>query len=508
MNAHKFRLVLVLLGSLFVWLVPLARAQSGLTIAPTQLTLAGTHCYGETLTALVQPFRPATAAAALPDWICSPPETRTVLLQATQTFTQVKFVPLDLTRADGVAIIPAAQVRPQWLTDTISANQPVTVPVTLDLRSAPGGQFTGNLLLSYYNGSQSIPLNVSVKDPWLAPFAVLLLGILLGVGVSAYRTSGKPRDQVRVRASQLRAAVQADQQLAPGFAQALTGALALVDIGLQSDNVTEAQTALTRADTIWKKWSGARANWLAQLAYQQEIMKRFAAGGDFANLKGYTLALQRAVQDVADHAPDFENPSKLRERLDALIAQLNKYLELQAIYNYMWNLHKKLTDDQVRQAWQAKLEQWQTRLATQTLDKPDQVLEGEINQGRQTLDKLYEDQAKAAGEKAAPPPEQPVVFLQGAPAPTREAEAGAANDAARRLQIFTIAGYAIAVALLAGIGFNELYITKATFGAQPWTDYFSLLVWGFGAEATRQSLTSLLQNWNLPGVPAQGGANG
>lgn len=508
MNLHKFRLVLVLLISLFVWLVPLAEAQSGLTISPTQLTLAGTHCYAAALTPLVQSFRDAVSTLALSNRICSLPETRTLLIQATQTFTRVKFIPLDLARADGVEIIPASQVSTQWLTDTITANQPVTVPVTVDFRNASSGQFAGNLLLSHYNGSQFIPLNVSVKDPWLAPFAVLLLGVLLGVGVGAYRARGKPRDELRVRASQIRAALQADAQLAPGFAQALNGALALIDIGLQSDNVSEAQVALTRAGAIWKKWTAARANWLAQLAYQKEIAKRFEIGGEFANPKGYTLALQRAVQDVADNAPDFENPGKMRERLDALIAQLNKYLELQSVLDYMRNVCNKLGDAQIRQQWEAKLEQWQTRLEEQTLDQPNLGLEAEIKQERSALDKLYADQQKATGAKAAAAPEPQVVFVPSVPMLMRETETDAAKDAAWRLQFFTIAGYAIAVALLAGIGFNELYITKATFGAQPWTDYFSLLVWGFGAEATRQSLTSLLQNWNLPGIPAQGGASG
>ncbi|MEL6458578.1 MAG: hypothetical protein AAFQ91_10065 [Cyanobacteria bacterium J06621_15] len=48
--------------------------------------------------------------------------------------------------------------------------------------------------------------------------------------------------------------------------------------------------------------------------------------------------------------------------------------------------------------------------------------------------------------------------------------------------------YAIAVALLAGAGFRQLYANQPIFGANDWSDYFSLLAWGFVAEATRDAI--------------------
>jgi len=56
------------------------------------------------------------------------------------------------------------------------------------------------------------------------------------------------------------------------------------------------------------------------------------------------------------------------------------------------------------------------------------------------------------------------------------------------------------VLLLAGAGFGELYVTRATFGSNAWGDYFSLLAWGFGAEATRAAITDLVRGWGLPGI--------
>ncbi|NJP07191.1 MAG: hypothetical protein HC837_17015 [Chloroflexaceae bacterium] len=69
-----------------------------------------------------------------------------------------------------------------------------------------------------------------------------------------------------------------------------------------------------------------------------------------------------------------------------------------------------------------------------------------------------------------------------------------------RLQIFLIISYLIAVGFLAGAGFSQLYLTHATFGADPWSDYLGLLAWGFGAEASRAAVVDLVRGWKLPGI--------
>ncbi len=59
--------------------------------------------------------------------------------------------------------------------------------------------------------------------------------------------------------------------------------------------------------------------------------------------------------------------------------------------------------------------------------------------------------------------------------------------------------YLIAIFLLGGAGFTQLYAVNNTFGVNGLTDYFALLAWGFGAEATRESVTKVLQEWKSPG---------
>jgi hypothetical protein len=63
----------------------------------------------------------------------------------------------------------------------------------------------------------------------------------------------------------------------------------------------------------------------------------------------------------------------------------------------------------------------------------------------------------------------------------------------RRLQLFSFAGYLTTIVFLAGTGFNQLYLERSTFGADGLRDYFALLAWGFGAEATRSAVTNALR---------------
>lgn len=60
-----------------------------------------------------------------------------------------------------------------------------------------------------------------------------------------------------------------------------------------------------------------------------------------------------------------------------------------------------------------------------------------------------------------------------------------------RLRLFYLSSYLIFFTVFAGSGFNQLYWTKPTFGANGWGDYFALLALGFGAEATRNVVTQV-----------------
>jgi hypothetical protein len=95
-----------------------------------------------------------------------------------------------------------------------------------------------------------------------------------------------------------------------------------------------------------------------------------------------------------------------------------------------------------------------------------------------------------------------VLIPQIAPAPSAyplswEVQVSVAK---KRLKLFKGASYATAIVFLAGAGFSQLYVDNPTFGANPWKDYFALLAWGFGAEASREAVTKVVQGWGVLGV--------
>ena len=114
--------------------------------------------------------------------------------------------------------------------------------------------------------------------------------------------------------------------------------------------------------------------------------------------------------------------------------------------------------------------------------------------------------ARAAAEELSKlvPHASEVVSLAGdagallsGPPPSPRPPAGG-ERASARLHLFSAVGYIAVLLLLGGVGFGELYVGRPTFGA--WGDYFALLAWGFGAEATRASVAQAAKGLWLPGI--------
>jgi hypothetical protein len=71
----------------------------------------------------------------------------------------------------------------------------------------------------------------------------------------------------------------------------------------------------------------------------------------------------------------------------------------------------------------------------------------------------------------------------------------------RRIAFWTWS-YGIALLLLVITGLNTLYLDNPTFGAGRF-DYLGLFLWGFGSQATADSIGRLTSSWNLPGLNRQ-----
>ena len=427
-------------------------------------------------------------------------ETRTLLLQATDPITDLQVIPLDLLRADGETVLSAGAIRVDLPSDEIEADGLMTVPVTVDLHDVPSGKFGGSLLISYHSGTLSLPMSVTVKDYWLPPLLVLLVGVGVGVGVSAYRAKGRPRDEVLKRVGQLRAQMRGDDKLAGPFLARIEAHLVDVETALQAEDWEGAEQAVGKAEAVWALWRKGRDDWLVQLAYHAELVKKLQ---DEPSVP-YIQTLQRNLEDALRGAPDLEGPHKLRERLDELAQQINRYDRLQGRLDDLGELCIRLPADQAGQ-WRLKIQAFQRRLYD--LDPSDkQACETLQNEVEQAVDDLAQEVpqqrgvVKAALESATRSLGARVLQLLAPPPSAREIGEEETTKARRRLRLFTWASYVIALAMLVGAGFGELYVANQTFGANAWGDYFALLAWGFGAEATRAAIAEMVRGWGLPGV--------
>lgn len=426
--------------------------------------------------------------------------TRQVMLKSNLPVSDLKIIPLELTRADGQLVISATAIRPAPSQGNIDQSGLLEVLFTFDLKGAPSGEFAGQIWIQHQAGRLVLPVTVKVKDHWPWPLALLLLGIILGIVVSRYRDAGRPRDEVLVRAGQLRAEMRAEPELAQAFKVKIEALLLDVSAALQNEKWDDAKKSIEQAEAVMLKWRKGRADWQEQFKYQQELIRR-AKDMEWES-SNYLLMVIRKLEDTTRKAPDLEGPDKLRDALDKIKEQLNHYVVLKSLLDDLDNFWKRLPPEK-QEPWRLKSLAWKQRM--DNLSPDDQAayetLREEIEAGIEELKKLISEHLKATGAKSPAGFASTLISLL-LPPPSASAldTAATAEDAKTRLRIFMLTSYALAVALLAGAAFGELYVSKQTFGANPWSDYFTLLAAGFGAEATRAAVAAMLRSWGLPGV--------
>jgi hypothetical protein len=474
--------VLVALGA-FVLLVTAVVAQTRLTIQPAQIMVAGV--YGESVT-------------------------RTLILRATAPITSVQIIRQELVRADGAAAIPTDAIHVRVITSTIAANMVLTVPVQIDLRPASSGEFTGGLLVSYSGGEATVPITARVKDPLCIPLLVLVIGVLLGLGLSWYRARGRPRDEILVRVGRLRSQIRLDPNLAGDdlarpFRERIDGLLISADAALQAEEIDAARQAVTQAAEVLTAWQMYRDDWLVQLAYRSQLVRRLAEQ-DVPVSAPYLLAVRQSLDDAARTAPDMEGPHELQTLLQTQAVAIERFFRIQTDLDQLNGLPRDQLGREQEAVWTRIGMQFQRRLYDLAPNDgaAAETLQQEIAARTDELTGLLAQQGAAkTGVQAPRSITDNLAVLFGPPPATRQLDAQVKGaGAGLRLTIFQWVSALVAVVLLAGAGFVELYVARTTFGASPWADYFALLAWGFGAEATRAAVTDLLRTWGVPGVGA------
>jgi hypothetical protein len=426
---------------------------------------------------------------------------RTISLRVAQDTKDVKVIALDAFSADNTVVLPAKAIQITAPPSQINADRLTTFPVTLNLQSVPSGEFTGEILLTTPGSEKSIPLIVRIKDDWVYPLATLLLGVSLGMAVSAYGSKGKLSDEVIVNLQNLRTQIEPDKIAARSFWERTDSLVNIAQQAVDAKQVPTAQTSLDNAKTIWNKWLQQRSNWLLQFDYYDNLCQRLKADDLNKSSSLYLQAIDRELNQTLLSAPELPTPTDLQKNLTLISEQLNRYISLNTQLGKLKLSINTLEGDRLKE-WEDKAtdftSQLQTLIPSQSVEI--QTLQSAINTGIETVKGLgmpVFTESKGLGGDV-----EPGLVLQ---APAVQSTLPPANFVTRswttvaslwltpkgRLRLFQLSTYLISFTVLAGGGFDRLYASKSTFGSNGWSDYFSLLVLGFGAEATRNVVTQV-----------------
>lgn len=464
--------ILLALALALLWTTPLF-AQESIEISPMQLTISGMR--GQRVS-------------------------RTLLVRPAEDITGLRAVTLDLQGAEGEEVFPAAAIRADVPDEDIAAQLALTVPLTFDLASAPCGTFTGELLFSYDGGSFSVPVTVHIKDQPYLPFVILLAGVALGVGVSQYRAQGRPRDEILVRLGQLRTQLKGDVKLreekyGKPFYDRIEAELVDVEVELERREWKRARQALAEAEELSLRWRRGRSDWLVQLEAYETLLEKI----DELDECRYLREVRQAALDAYRNIPDLDQPATFRSKLEPLQGYINRFITL-----------KSRIEDLSREAPTQAHELKQKLFQFDPLSNQDglDTLANEIDQAlveAREMSSATHETTRSADELT---PKGPLSFsetmretgsslLSGLPTARSQSYTELGEGAEKRLRWFSWLTYGVAVLFLALSGFVELYATRADFGARGVGDYFMLLAWGFGAEATRAAVAEMVQGWGI-----------
>jgi hypothetical protein len=255
---------------------------------------------------------------------------------------------------------------------------------------------------------------------------------------------------------------------------------------------------------VWDKWRKGREDWLAQLEYRDLLANRLE--DEVPNPDAfYIQVVHSQLENTTRETADKESPQQLRKSLEDLQQQINHYLQGQARLDQFNQLIAKVTPDK-EQFWKLKSQRFQQGL--DSLSPTDREVFNSWKQQVETgIEELVQAIEQQTSTEAASTPS--LIIARGldnttpphllAPVPSARPLPDPVQAAGKRLRWFNWLSYAIAVGLLAGAGFGQLYVAKPTFGANSWSDYFALFAWGFGAEVTRDAVTKVVRDWKLPG---------
>ncbi len=415
----------------------------------------------------------------------------------------------DLYSTDELEVFPAAAQTANIQADQKSSLE-YKIPLEFDLQeSSSKGQFSGNMILRYQQQAGEIatvirvPITTKIKSKSIFPFLTILLGTGIGMGLSWYSSKGRLRDEILLRAGRLSTWMEKDPQFnqSRGFKSQIEYQLNNVKSAVQEERWEDAEADITSAKIIWQKWNKGKTLLLPQLEYARELEQTLAELNPQQPFKGQILY---QITEKVEQAPDLDTIEQLRINLSEIASQINSYHQLQNQLEQVENLWHELAQvfPDGAKKWHPKLEDWKQHFAGLTTNDDLSNLLTELKNAA-----LEINEAIPRGRGNAADQDLPVVtdklIVEDAPTSIVLDLNQGVQKANWNLKVFAWLSYVLALILLVGTGFNEMYLKNETFGENPFGDYFSLLAWGFGAEASREAIAKAVEGWGLAGLDKQ-----
>ena len=479
-----YRNSLIIAIASLLWFAPFAEAQEGvqLKVEPEKLTIAGTSKNKIRRTLVVtsnEPISPESLQISFRD-LYSTNDAKTVFPKAAQ-----------------IVESPAQQ----------NNQLEYEIPLEFDLdKSSNKGEFFGNIVLRYRQNAIDttqvivFPVTVKIKSNWYLPLLTIALGTLIGMGLSWYRSKGRPRDEILVRVGRLRTWMGKDAQFdrSKGFKSQIEYHLSNVRSAVQEERWEDAESYLTSAKTIWQKWHQGKTLILPQLEYASELEQTVI---DLDPQQPFKNQILYSITEQVEKVPDLDSTEQLKTNLNEIAAKINSYHQLKIQWQQVKKLNAELTKvfPEGAKTWQPRLKDWQQKFDRLTIEDDFDSLLAEFKNAALEIDEaIPRGRGGTAAKNITVVADKPII--ENAPTAIPLNLSKGLQQANLNLKIFAWISYAVALILLIGAGFNEMYLKNETFGERPFGDYFALLAWGFGAEASREAISNAIAGWGLSGL--------
>ena len=314
-------------------------------------------------------------------------------------------------------------------TETLAPNQISSFPLVLNRTKIPPDQYTGNLYLVLEKQSEwmTLPITLSVRTGPFFPLIILIWGILLGRLLKYMQERGEPQSNALQDINELE--------------------YELRSIDPADQAILAPIIAQARRDTYREKFD------IAQTKLKQ-VRDRLEA---LSNLRTLENQLEQRIEPIPDETVNsaIETVQSARK---ALIQG-----EDTAARNGIQQVSDLLSNSGARSSSQSIASLQQVTDSLNHIETPEKPNPSPTNVGHWL--------------------KRSVIEFSGV------------SDRARAEATFWVVRPLLALVLLGGlsaVGLGSLYVEKGeTFGARPFSDYLSLILWGLSADVASRSLSNL-----------------